>query len=59
MWGVVVVDSFSYCVDIFSLRRSMLVNLLDCDCLLSNLSGGKEDTSHYPVVEGEHTAAAN
>ena len=33
----VVVDSFYYCVDIFSLRRSMLVNLLDCDCLLSNL----------------------
>ena len=58
LWGVVV-DSFCFCVDISSLRRSMLVNLLNCDCLFSSLSVGKDHPLQHPVAEGEHTAAAN
>ena len=57
LWGVVV-DSFCFCVDISSLRRSMLVNLLNCDCLFSNLGVGKDHPLQHPVAEG-HTAAAN
>ena len=58
LWGLVV-DNFCFCVDIFSLKRSMLVNLLNCDCLFSNLGVGKDHPLQHPVAEGEHTAAAN
>ena len=58
LWGVVM-DSFCFCMDIFSSRWSMLVNLLNCDCLFSNLGVGKDHPLQHPVAEGEHTAAAN
>ena len=52
----VVVECFYYCMGIF-IRRSMLVNFLNCDCLSSSLIEGK-DTFHHPEPEGEHIAAS-